>query len=1588
MAKHSEKRSPLYWVKWLAIRLVQAAAFILFLIAALVALLQTPYAKRLLAEGIERYVSAPGVDRVSVDGIGGIVPFDMYVGRVALYDGDREWLRVEDAMLRWSPWPLLNGHVRLRAVTARRVAVQALPRADAEPEPDKEPWRLPEMPQLPAWLTIDNAAVAELLVSEDVLPEPGRFALSGYFRPVAGSRDISIGARVQRLDRATTHARAGLVLAGQALSVDVSAVDSAYLPDLLNADGPFELELMGSGLLSDWQGGLWAKVGPDELCAVEVSLIGEEATRLDLSGDFALHEALIPKPVRDRLGRDGSLNVRAALSPEGRLEVNEGRIETPLAAVAVSGSAQLEERVFQAELNLDYADARRLLQSDSGEAPEPIALRLAGSGEWQRQQWEVVGRSGPEEFAALNVQAVFGETLGVALTGDLRVPAFLLPDSYKPLSEDRFAVRLDGAYDTAESVISVEQFSLDGMWAQLEGSGTAGLQADRIDVALIGRLRDANRVNDLFELGADGTGTITADIQGDAGGTNVQAHLALDDVVYHDARVASVEFTAEGSAGPWRTDPVREFSMDLGGNVGAIRFGDHAQAPIRLSGRIVRESGEDFAANNVEVTDGTFTLRATGQASPSFDRMTAELNANVKSIQPYARYVDQAFDGALRLDADATYTEANGWDGRATAELRDAAQFPGIVMAVLESRAEVRTSFRFDEDRLTVDRIDAETPHVRVDGGGAYDTGDRSYRVDVNASAPELSFLSNAIGQPVQGQLSARLSGDGALDALNATLNFQADEPGIGAIALAAIEGQVEVSGTLEDVRATARIDAFNNEERVRSEGRIRFADSRVTVDNLTVTNGQNRLVASGAWDLDDGPRDLTINATLPELTTVGRFAEHDLAGRANASVTLAQSGDTPALRLQATGAGIATPYGTAQSLDINGDIEDPFSNPRGQLQAVANEVGQEQVQLARLRATAVFEPERVRFETTTDGMALDTIPFDASLRGDWSTAERILAVEALEGRLEDFRFALRDTARLAVEDERVRLEPVRLTFGDGEFNAQATWSDPVVDIEASWENLPLEVLRLVEAPIANGAVSGRLAVQGELSRPHGSFALSVRDAQSPVMAETGTLTAALNASATFDPQRVDAEATASFSDGSQARVTLALPLLPSNGGLPRIDEDGPWEGSLSSQADLSIVPRLLVAETYDLSGRLTADVSLAGSVSNPRVQGAARIAGARYENSVTGTILEDLTVELAGDNQRLALNRFAAADGAGGQISADGGVTLDASAGFPFTFETQMQQARLVHRDDVTGRVDGSIRAEGSMNAASVTGALTVTQSNIVLRPAPSQNIPELQVVYADARPPEPGDREERAAAAQALPPTDLDVSIEIPGRAFVIAQDVQTEWQGDFHVGGTIQQPEVSGTVQPVRGYIGFLGRRFTLQRESTITIDTKESLSPYLNLTATTRRDNLDATLTIRGTLDELDVDLISDPPLPQEEVLARVLFGRNLAEITPVQAFQLARAVTILSGKLEGVPFFSGPSRLPVIDTLDIETGEEGPVVSVGKYLADNVFVELEQGTAQQTSRARVEFEVTPHISLETSLGANAQGGVGVLWKYDY
>ncbi|MCF8062276.1 MAG: translocation/assembly module TamB, partial [Deltaproteobacteria bacterium] len=216
-----------------------------------------------------------------------------------------------------------------------------------------------------------------------------------------------------------------------------------------------------------------------------------------------------------------------------------------------------------------------------------------------------------------------------------------------------------------------------------------------------------------------------------------------------------------------------------------------------------------------------------------------------------------------------------------------------------------------------------------------------------------------------------------------------------------------------------------------------------------------------------------------------------------------------------------------------------------------------------------------------------------------------------------------------------------------------------------------------------------------------------------------------------------------------------------------------------------------------------------------------------------------------------------------------------------------------------------------------------------------------------------------------------------------------LDSEWEGKLRVGGTAATPEVRGELSIVRGRYDFLGERFSLA-SGTVFFDGSSPPKPMMEITAERRKADMTGRVILSGTPSTLSIRVASEPPMPQDEVMARLLFDRSLASITPVQALKLARAMDSLAGGGR-LGFLDRAQSAVGLDQVEIvQTGEEGgsTALSLGKYVSEDAYVEVEKGLGADESKVSVEYEVTPRITVETEVGVDSAGGVEVKWKWDY
>src|SRR5690606_36020888 len=118
-------------------------------------------------------------------------------------------------------------------------------------------------------------------------------------------------------------------------------------------------------------------------------------------------------------------------------------------------------------------------------------------------------------------------------------------------------------------------------------------------------------------------------------------------------------------------------------------------------------------------------------------------------------------------------------------------------------------------------------------------------------------------------------------------------------------------------------------------------------------------------------------------------------------------------------------------------------------------------------------------------------------------------------------------------------------------------------------------------------------------------------------------------------------------------------------------------------------------------------------------------------------------------------------------------------------------------------------------------------------------------------------------------------------------------------------------------------------------------------------------------------------------PQDEILSAVLFGRSASQLSTVEAAQLAAALSTMAGGggldiMGNLRTFAGLDRLAFGGTT-----ESGVTVSGGKYIGDDLYVELTGGGREGPS-AQVEWQVRKHLAIISRFAGQAGNKIAVRW----
>ena len=408
------------------------------------------------------------------------------------------------------------------------------------------------------------------------------------------------------------------------------------------------------------------------------------------------------------------------------------------------------------------------------------------------------------------------------------------------------------------------------------------------------------------------------------------------------------------------------------------------------------------------------------------------------------------------------------------------------------------------------------------------------------------------------------------------------------------------------------------------------------------------------------------------------------------------------------------------------------------------------------------------------------------------------------------------------------------------------------------------------------------------------------------------------------------------------------------------------------------------------LRGGIAIAADFGGRLSDPRLNGVVRANALTYDNETFGTRVTQMRLDGRFSNDRLELRDFSGRAG-DGTVQASGTVGLAAASGFPIDITAKLDRARLARSEAITSVVSGTLSITNSAaNGGLIKGDLRLPETRYRVAWQGGTEIRQLTGVRRKGDGSDPLAARTAARKAAAAPAVwKLDIRVRADNEIYVTGMGLDSEWKTDMRVTGTTAAPRVNGRLEVLRGRYSFSGHQFNLD-EGLISFNGPMT-NPTLNIQATTRIDTVTAGIQVAGSAQQPDISFISTPTLPQDEILSRILFGDNVANLSPLQAVQLAAALNGLRGGSGGLNPMGKLQGASGIDRIGIVSGDEatgrGTSLAVGQHISNNIYVEVVTDSRGFTA-TQLEIALSRTLSLLSKTGTNAGSSANLRYSKDY
>lgn len=575
-------------------------------------------------------------------------------------------------------------------------------------------------------------------------------------------------------------------------------------------------------------------------------------------------------------------------------------------------------------------------------------------------------------------------------------------------------------------------------------------------------------------------------------------------------------------------------------------------------------------------------------------------------------------------------------------------------------------------------------------------------------------------------------------------------------------------------------------------------------------------------------------------------------------------------------------------------------------------------------------------------------------------TLERPTAELSLAGRdlaLEGRPLGRQGTAELTATWNHDELEAEGSLLGLVRFDGGGALDRESVDLDFRTESERVgEILELLvePTPALDGSFTGRLAVRGRWQEPTAirgrlelsELALTYQDRRihnlQPVLVEVGDGVLDLKSLFLGSPQT-----------GGELFV----------GGTVGLTADDP-PLDLRLQTSLAAVWLEPLLPDFQISGAFDALATVRGTATAPKINGQGEVRKGQVIVPGFPHSLEDASAIVFFYPEQVVLHQLTGRV-AGGSVQATGRLAMPRTTDRPLEYELQVVAKNLNLRYPegwtVRGGAEISLRAPSGAGGRELAGTVTLDRAFYL------QDVPVglFQVIQGTLQ----RQRLALQETEEELARTQLSLSIQ--GDEALRVRNNVADLSGNISLTlqGTLARPVLFGQVEVVPGgTLLFRDTEYEVER-GLLTFSNPYDIEPVIDLVAATEVRHFDVQLNLSGTLERLNANFSSNPPLADLEILGLLTTGagpgEQVAEGPVAERFLFGQAASAISRRV---------STLFGFDRFRIAPGKPGEIASgigltVEKRLSREVTVIYSQDPAStEREIVQVAWEVVEGVTL--------------------